>query len=176
MKKILYAVFTVLLLQTVAFAQDESQVDLRDKSVRFFVHSMHLFDAKQDNIIPAFRKSKNKQIVYWYNNQDLDLATQLFEMQKLNPVWRNAENSLLFVNKKLEAGYPISMLADSTQKDKVMPENITVSVFNTMYDSEYAYVVLWFKSAGPMEAFYTGELVCKYDKKGNLVKYSYLEK
>lgn len=176
MKKVLFALLGVLMLHTVAVAQDESQVDLREKSMRFFVHSMHLFDAKQDNIIPAFRKSKNKQIFYWYNNQDLDLATQLFEMQKLNPVWRNAENALLFVNKKLETGYPVTLLADSTQQDKVVPENITVSVSNTLFDSEYAYVVLWFKSAGPMKAFYTGELVCKYDKKGNLVKYSYLEK
>lgn len=175
MKKTILLSLGILWSACSAFAQDESQVDLREKSMRFLVNSMPMFAQKGDNIIPSFRKNHNKGVFYWFNNKDLDLNNQLFGMQKANPEWRDNGNGLFFVNRNFDGRYKVSFLADSTAADQVQPYDLKVSVFNTQYDAEYAYVVLRFKSAGSMEPFYTGEVVCKYDRKGNLVKYSYLE-
>lgn len=177
MKKLLFFSFSILMLNVFPLAaQNDNQGDLREKSLRFFVNSIDFLSKKGDNILPAFKKNHNKRIIYRYSNKNIDLVNTLYYTQKANPDWKEDADRVMAVSKNFHPKYEVVQISDPVQDVKKAEYDLNAVVSNELQDGEFRYVIISYKSVGSMAMFYTGEIMCKYDAKGNLVKYSSIEK
>lgn len=165
MKRILQSLVFICLIQS-ANAQ-EPVAAAKNLLLHLVQHS------KQTQIFKAFPQ-KSGTVYFYPGNSAPELEDLLFFFLKEDDSFRLKEDRPVQI--PVAAFSHFRDLTDSTELHSATAYDIGVGVDALMQDPIFSYVLLRFRSVGPLAAFYRGYLFCKFDAAGNLLKYSVLER
>lgn len=176
MKKNLLLLVSFLSFQvSSSFAQSSDKGNLQEKTLRFFANNMDLFQQiHESHVIKEFKLKKSKKVLYKLSDDKVELIEKLDELSKNSSRWGKTEDNNIFVANNLDGKYIVSA-GEPDEAQNAASNVLEVQILPQECDVEFCYVVLRFGLAGKTVPWYNGELVCKYNMQGNLVKYDFAE-